>query len=142
MRDDQEKDERPLPKSGALKKTQNNETQNSKHKTSRQRRMKGRGAFSRSPKVLATLVVVSALFVAAFAIVTQQESESENLSSWPFLSSHKTDGKPKVDALEDLYDATNGASWIENANWKNGLNPCDPPTWERVSCSGDTINVL
>jgi hypothetical protein len=44
------------------------------------------------------------------------------------------------DALVDLYIATNGNSWGQNAGWRDyasGSDPCDN-TWNQVSCDGSS----
>lgn len=43
----------------------------------------------------------------------------------------------EIAALAALYDATDGDNWINKANWKNGMDPCDElALWFGVECDG------
>ena len=43
----------------------------------------------------------------------------------------------EIAALIALYDATDGDNWVNNTNWKNGMDPCDVAAkWYGVTCDG------
>ena len=41
---------------------------------------------------------------------------------------------PSYDALVELYEATNGAAWLDNEGWMDMSNRCSE--WSGVQCSG------
>eukprot|EP01079_Euglenida_sp_SAG-EU17-18_P004136 gene4136-4460_t len=57
---------------------------------------------------------------------------------------------PESQALEDLYQSTNGSGWGKNDGWMGSGQPCcDPPDpgkhqgcWDGVVCDGDRITIL
>lgn len=46
----------------------------------------------------------------------------------------------EIAALEALYDATDGANWTTNTNWKTG-DPCTN-NWHGVTCSGGNVTKI
>lgn len=48
---------------------------------------------------------------------------------------------PDVPALREIYSATGGANWANQAGWSNPDN-CEPCTWTGVNCSDDRVTGL
>ena|SRR3990167_339947 len=43
----------------------------------------------------------------------------------------------QIDALEEFYTATNGATWINKSGWGDG-DPCSP-TWYGITCVASNV---
>lgn len=59
-------------------------------------------------------------------------SSSHTLSFSPVVTSSSPNDKDELNALKELFNATNGTGWINSQNWLSDESVCD---WHGVGCN-------